>query len=93
MNDKERINLVRINIKEYLALRAKVRKYVARFFERSKRTQSVTIRQIAKRFGLKQKKVLEICEDEELIVNVGVGISGVGCCKHEHIGDYTIETN
>lgn len=77
-------------IQEYVKLRQAVRSYVERFIERHGGTECPSIRKIAHRFNFPQKMILQICEDEGMIINIGLGNQG-GHYEYKQIGDYTIE--
>lgn len=53
----------------------------------------ITIRELAKKSKLSQKKILQICEDMDLCINVAIGVFGCGSgiYEHDNIGDYSIE--
>lgn len=68
--------------------------YIENFFLNSGKTEFPTLRQVAKRFKITQKKLLELVEYNDLfIVDTAIGISGFGYSNFERIGDYIIETD
>lgn len=50
----------------------------------------LTVREAARKFRVRQSKILEIAEDLDYCVNVGLRV-GNGIWKHENIGDYELE--
>jgi hypothetical protein len=58
---------------------------------RQRQDDPISIRELAKRLRVKQRDVLSACEDNDMCINVGIGIQGAGYAEHDNIGDYTIE--
>lgn len=60
---------------------------------RQRQDDPISIRELARKMRLRQKDVLQACEDEDLNINIGVMVTGMGCgtAVFDNIGDYTIE--
>ena len=80
-----------MNPQAYKRLGSRVRTYVMKRMEENP-FELPTVRQVARRFKMRQEEVLTLIEDTEgLGVNIGVRVSGGGCWVEEKIGDYTVE--
>ena len=80
-----------MNPRAYLRLKGRVFAYVKRRWEEDPFSLP-TVRQIGKRFKMRQEEVLTLIEDTEgLGVNIGMQVSGGECWVEEKIGDYTVE--
>lgn len=52
----------------------------------------VTIKNLARRLGVKQSEALQLCEDNGLNVNVGFMVTGFnGMAMFHTIGEYSVE--
>jgi len=58
---------------------------------RQRQDDPISIRDLAKRLRVRQRDVLTECEDQDLCINVAIGIQGAGYAEHDNIGDYTVE--
>lgn len=75
-----------MEIQEYIKLEKKIIDFVTKYQDAG----HVTIRRIAKRFGIKQDLVIQVVEDVELNLNVGWGTAS-GYIYDERQGDWTVE--
>jgi len=50
----------------------------------------ITIQELSKKLRTPQKRILQMCEDNELCVNIGIGNSS-GYAEYGTIGEYNIE--
>ena len=80
-----------MNPQAYKRLGSRVRTYVIKRVEENP-FELPTVRQVARRFKMRQEEVLTLIEDTEgLGINIGCQIPGVGYWVEEKIGDYTVE--
>ena len=78
-----------MNLQAYKRLGSRVRTYVMKRMEEDP-FELPTVRQVARRFKMRQEEVLDLVEDVEgLGVNIGVWVNG--CWVEKKIGDYTVE--
>lgn len=81
------------DLEQYVYLCEKITEFVRTFPPEQGRTMwgLPTIRMIAKRFGIRQKQIITICEDtEDIEYNIGIRThSGYGVFST--IGDYLVE--
>ena len=77
------------SITSYIATKRRVIEYI----RKRQDLRTVTVQDLALWLKWPQQKILDLVEDtDELCLNTGIGIKGMGIHKFDQVGDYTVET-
>lgn len=81
-----------LTLEQHMALRAKLVAFAKEYSTTRPNSDWPRVRDLARRFKVRQSDILSACEDEECLdLVVGVQIPGSGYASEDKEGDYRIE--